>query len=97
MDTVKIVGVACRYGQLILAMPKPNRHHNIFKEYATQFEKYLPMSRSVGGDYEEQGFITSEGEFVDRIEAMIIALKADQLLLKNPNYKDDRLFSEDLW
>ena len=45
------------------------------------------------GEY-EQGFLTSENRFVDRIEAKEIAIKSDQLIR---NRSSDRLFSEDLW
>ena len=42
-------------------------------------------------DVEEQGFTTSAGRFVNRIEAKEIALKAKQI---PATYKKDILFSE---
>lgn len=43
----------------------------------------------------EEGFITSEGDFVDRKEAMKIANEADQLQYSIAHYKET-LISEDL-
>lgn len=44
--------------------------------------------------FEEQGFLTSEGRWVDRREGMQIAIDAEQV-----EYKEHfpELFSEDLW
>lgn len=43
-----------------------------------------------------QGFVTSNGRFVDREEALIIALENDQVLDKS-NIRGDSLYSEDLY
>ena len=43
-----------------------------------------------------QGFVTSEGRFVGREEALIIALENDQVLDKK-EIRGDQLFSEDLY
>ena len=43
-----------------------------------------------------QGFVTSENRFVEREEALIIALENDQVLDKK-EIRRDRLFSEDLY
>ena len=43
-----------------------------------------------------QGFVTSNGRFVDRKEALIIALENDQVLDKSQIRGDD-LYSEDLY
>ena len=45
------------------------------------YNKYIAQSEC------EQGFLTSSGRFVDRIEAMVIAKQADQLIR-------DSIFSE---
>lgn len=42
-----------------------------------------------------QGFLTSEGAFVDRVEALAIAQAAGQLICKTQ--PEDMLFSEDVW
>ncbi len=43
----------------------------------------------------EQGFVTSEGKFVSRVEAAQIALKANQIA--ELKYHSTELFSEDLY
>jgi hypothetical protein len=42
----------------------------------------------------EQGFYTTEGRFVDRKEALLIATVAKQIIHKHPDYLE--LYSEDL-
>lgn len=42
-----------------------------------------------------QGFITDEGIFLDRYEALTVASKCNQLIWKHPPY--DQLMSEDLY
>lgn len=59
----------------------------------------LPTNNSLRNDGKEykctQGFITSEGRFVDREEAYSIAKKANQLL--NDFEGKSELFSEDIY
>ena len=43
----------------------------------------------------EQGFLTSDGRFVDRVEGLAIALAAGQVITKHGN--PNQLFSEDMW
>lgn len=45
--------------------------------------------------HRHQGFVTSEGRFVDRREALKIAREAAQIVAKTE--PANRLFSEDLW
>lgn len=65
------------------------RHHDIFHRFIN--EELLEW---------EQGFYTSKGRYVDRIDAMEIAYKAGQVskevaISSKGNY--NRLFSEDLY
>lgn len=55
------------------------------------FNSAVPLGSLKGG---EQGFITDEGKFVDRIEGARIAIECGQIikLQWKPN-----LYSEDLW
>lgn len=64
-------------------MPRPARHHNIL--------------HTMPGDVldVEQGFLTSDGRYVDREEARQLAETAGQLLPTAINHK--QLFSEDVW
>lgn len=83
-----IVASAIRYDGVVASIAKPARHHHII--YAMN----MATGRKTGGD-DEQGFLTSDGQFVDRNEACIIAREAGQIETKHG--PDDMLFSEDLW
>lgn len=64
------------------------RHHDILIRFRGE----------VSTNVSDQGFYTSQGRFVDRIEAYKIAYNAGQL--KSPDYSNDyayRLISEDLY
>jgi hypothetical protein len=66
-----------------VSAPPPARHANLLA--AIPGERVPPAG---------QGFLTSEGTFVDRVRAAIIAQRAGQVttLIAPPN-----LYSEDLW
>lgn len=66
--------------------PAPARHHHILHS--------MPMDEAVVGPH-EQGFLTSTGRFVTRMEAMGIAVAAGQV--KASKVTAPHLFSEDLW
>lgn len=88
---VTIIGVAiviCN-GTVIASKEKPARHHDVLHA-CTKSGIADP-----GPDY--QGFITSDGEFVGRKEAVEIALRAGQITLPKRCPPQDQLFSEDLW
>lgn len=90
--TERIAAAAiCVDGEVQHMLP-PNRHHNVMHRF------YRETGRIVGPD--EQGFITDQGRFVDREEALKIATAAGQLngLRDKPGaYRGKELFSEDLW
>jgi len=69
----------------ILSLPRPARHNDIFGE--AWFKENL-----VG---HEQGFTTNKGEFVDRREALLIAMSSGQLI-RSPMVAG-KLHTEDLW
>jgi hypothetical protein len=62
-----------------------HRHNNILWQSA--LASHRPQ---------HQGFLTSKGRFVDRKEALVIALKANQVLDVN-DIRGNKLFSEDLY
>lgn len=71
----------------IFSVPRPGRHDVALEEAAKQSGLHCIIK-------EKQGFVTSTGRFVDRIEAAQIALAAGQIKkLKWP----PNLYSEDLW
>lgn len=86
-DPVRIVAVAMREGDLVISMPQPARHHTVLHE----MDK-LGMSPFVQPI--NQGFLTSNGRFVEREPAVEIAKAAGQIT--EPRWPP-LLYSEDLW
>lgn len=86
---MKIVAVALRdrTGK-VHTLPSPNRHHNVINMM------YAEGLR--GKDFHEQGFLTSDGTYVDRREARKIADAANQCIPER-DYEMAELFSEDVW
>ena len=82
-----IVGVAIKTDDEIYIMTKPNRHDNIIDMV---YHKYNKIVANINN--KEQGFILSNGLFVNRIEAAKIAC-VKGVFIKTP----PKLFSEDLW
>ena len=77
-------------GGLVVSVPPPGRHHTIIHALV---ECGAPAP--IGGC---QGFLTDSGAFVDRYQAMGIAVAANQLIPRTGQYgPDGPLFSEDLW
>lgn len=72
----------------VYSMPRPNRHHNIIAYMARDLGHPTPISG-------KQGFVTTDGEFVDRRKAKLIAIENNQLI---PGHSQlDILFSECMW
>lgn len=86
-DEGYIVAAAIRQGSMVCSVPKPGRHHDVIREMA---RAGIPIP--ING---EQGFLTSEGQFVGRKQAKHIATLAGQILSKHGNA--NQLFSEDVW
>jgi hypothetical protein len=93
-STLRIVAVAIRRDDLVLTIPRPARHHHIF--HAADAAGF-PLSHF------DQGFVTSDGLFVEREEARRIAEAADQLIECRGQdgipfvRQHPELFSEDVW
>jgi hypothetical protein len=87
-----VMGVALQFTncKAVLSLPPPNRHHHLFSFY-----------RDVDFTLDHrQGFITSRNRFVDRKEALILALATDQIMYRKDGYMAEEggdLFSENLW
>ncbi len=85
--TARIDAVAIKAPNgIVLTLPKPARHHDILHSLAD-------LGCVVRGA--TQGFLTSEGKFVDRTEAWSIALAADQIF--RDHHIKGKLFSEHVW
>jgi hypothetical protein len=87
IQTIQMVAIKSKVDGKIHALPKPARHPNVIKMMVQ-----LGYPTPILG---EQGFITSDGVFVNRLEAKVIAKAANQLLPRAS--KLDQLFSEDVW
>lgn len=83
-ETIIAAAIKSDDGETIYSLPAPKRHHHILHEF---FGK-------VSLDVTDQGFLTNSGRFVDRKEALSIAISSGQI--KSGNWPH-RLFSEDLW
>ncbi len=88
-----ILNAAIRSGALILTLPRPARHVDIRDQMA---RLKLPTPASA-----DEGFLTSEGKFVGRHQAMKIAVvagfKRPPASAYEPDEDPDALHSEDLW
>lgn len=70
---------------------RPCRHSHVLHAIWQAYGDERPRE-----EREVQGFMTSSGRFVDRQEAMRVAVAACQTFREVPRY-DDTLFSEDMW
>ena len=72
------------------------RHHNCIQTF-TQIVgfPYTEQGHKINNT-EVQGFMTSKNRFVDRKEALIIALESNQVIDKS-QIRNDNLYSEDLY
>ena len=83
-----IIAAAIQYGATI-SLPPPARHHTIIQTMDT--EMGIDGTLAVP---QLQGFLTSTGRFVNRVEGYYLAHLAGQILNGS---KGPQLFSEDLW
>ncbi len=66
---------------------RPSRHHHCIHEAWLVHQKQIVT--------ESQGFITSEGRYVDRKEGLEIAIKAGQIIPSR--HRGNQLYSESVW
>lgn len=90
MSEERIISAAIYYKGAIISLPAPARHHHILLTIAKEWEKNAIEI----GEPDNQGFITSTGRYVNRIEAWTLAFQAEQLLNTD---RHQLLFSEDVW
>lgn len=86
-----VVAAAIKIGDLILSVPRPGRHHDVIR---LAVEAGLPTP--ITG---EQGFVDNDGRFLDRKQAMVVAMRAEQPIIREDahTFVGGSLFSEDLW
>ena len=84
-----ITHVAIIYKGITYSLPPPNRHHNVIWKIVEETKE-----KSIGEN--EQGFLDSAGNFLNRTEALVNAQFNNQLRVDRPIWHDE-LFSENLW
>lgn len=88
-DPETIVAAAVQVNGLTISLPRPAGHGEVLA-LMSEMPGYDP---GIAGAI--QGFATSEGRFVSRVEAMKIVHRAGQKFRTPP--RSHNLFSEDLW
>ena len=85
-DVLTVKSAAIMHENIIYSIPRPGRHCHVIEKIAK-----LGFSIPIKG---EQGFLLSDGTFVNRASAAQVALAAGQCdkLVAPPN-----LYSEDIW
>ena len=85
----RIVAAACQWEGLTFSLPQPARHGQVLHSMEVA---HLP-DYAIHGCC--QGFVTSTGRFVNRVQARQIAYIAGQNPGETGGQRD--LYSEDLW
>lgn len=85
-----IVAAAIQIEGVTISLPQPARHGQVI---AAARHFHMPDYHIAAAC---QGFVTSDGRFVNRVMAYHIAHRAGQPMLRTPNNYPD-LYSEDLW
>jgi hypothetical protein len=86
---LSVVAVAIEWNGLVFSAPKPARHDDLLRLMAECGADKVTARASV------PGFMTSDGHFLGRRQAKIVARNAGQLLERASGL--DELFSEDVW
>ena len=81
---IKAAAIRNKETGVVWSLPVPARHHDLIW-VCTEWDQ----------SKFEQGFLTDDNRYVDRIEAKQIAIANNQLLPRAGNL--DALFSEDVW
>ena len=82
-----IVAAAVRLDGVVWQLPSPARHHHVL----WALDQVLP-GRAI--EAHDQGFVTADGDYVDRVDGSRLAIDAGQIeRLQWPPY----LYSEDMW
>jgi hypothetical protein len=85
------VRAAIKWGEAVYSVPRPGRHGDVYR--VIEADPVADIANDGGPD--TQGFLTSTGRFVGRIEARDLARQAGQLLPETKPHSE--LFSEDVW
>lgn len=89
---MRIAAAAIEWHGLTVSIAPPARHHTILN---LMHESLAPRQERFLIGPEQQGFITSDGRFIGREEALRIAQDAKQIIAKHGSPRE--LYSEDVW
>ena len=84
-----IVAAAIQIDGVTISLPQPARHGQVLHASEGFIAPGFLHSAT-------QGFLTSDGRFVTRVEAKLIAHRAGQHFIRNDPHPRDA-FSEDFW
>ena len=91
MTVETIIAAAIQIEGVTLSLPQPARHGQVLHACEGLVEPHMLRPAT-------QGFLTSTGRFVNRVQAKQIAHMAGQPQMRPENERHGRdLFSEDLW
>lgn len=94
-----IVSAAIKINGAVISMPRPARHADILRQIKGLHDPYDRPGWSY--EVEIQGFITDQGEFLNRRQAYDHAIRCEQgtpnRRTSPGNYQGEELYSEDLW
>ena len=83
----RIVAAALQIKGFTISLPQPARHGQLF----AVIDEHISLERAI-----VQGFLTSEGRFVTRVQAKHIAFRSGQPIVREDLHPRDA-FSEDFW
>jgi hypothetical protein len=93
-ESIMLVAIKHHPSGVIFAINRPGRHHDLVR---LMDELGYGIKDNDHRAYEDQGFITSRGRYVNRYEAAAIAKRCRQILPRGMTGSDDELYSEDLF
>jgi len=91
-SNLRVEAAAVCYEDIVYSLPPPARHHDVMRMAQ---EKLGIDSMYIGPD--GFGFVLSDGRYVRRAPAMLIAVKAGQFNRRPGGYQGPDLYSEDVW
>lgn len=79
------VRITCNGVTVVQKLPQPFRHHHLYRVFKNKEDGW--------GVTHEEGFFTNKRDFIDRIQARVLANDS----LVDVKYSTSPLYSEDLW
>lgn len=87
----EILGVAVHYGDLVICLPKPNRHGDVVRYMQKTLKLDIPEAPETDGS---RGFYTADGTFLTRFHARRHVIACG---FKKESELGAVLFSDQMW